>query len=54
MTDSTAEPMSRSTAAWEEYNEVAVPITIALKTVTPSGMFDGSSGVTRWDSENER
>lgn len=44
MTDSTAEPTYPSIAGWEEYNEVAVPITIVLKTVTPTGMFDGSLG----------
>lgn len=34
MTDSTAEPTFPSIAGWEEYNEVAVPMTIASKTVT--------------------
>jgi hypothetical protein len=44
MTDSTAEPTCPSIAGWEEYNEVAVPMTIASTTVTPTGMFDGRSG----------
>lgn len=44
MKDSTAEPMSRSTAAWEGSNEGGVTMTIAPKTVTPTGMFDGFSG----------
>lgn len=44
MTDSTAEPTCPSIAGWEEYNKVAVPMTIASKMVTPTGMFDASSG----------
>jgi hypothetical protein len=43
MTDSTAEPTCPSIAGWEESNEVAGPLTIASTTVTPAGMFDGSS-----------
>lgn len=44
MTDSTAEPTCPSIAGWEESNEGAVPLMIASTTVTPTGMFDGSSG----------
>jgi hypothetical protein len=44
MTDSTAEPTCPSIADWEESNEGAVTITIGSNTVTPTGMFDGSSG----------
>ena len=44
MTDSTVEPTCPSIAGWEEYNEGAVTITIAPKTVTPTSMFDGRSG----------
>lgn len=44
MTDSTAEPTFSSIAGWEEYNEVAVPMTIASTPVTPTGMFDDRSG----------
>ena len=43
MKDSTAEPTSRSTAAWEEYNEITVPPMVALQTAPPTGMFDRSS-----------
>ncbi len=42
--DSMAEPTFPSIAGWEDYNEVAVSMTIASNTVTPTGMFDGFSG----------
>ena len=44
MTDNMAEPTCPSIVGWEESNEGAVPITIALTTVTPISMFNGSSG----------
>jgi hypothetical protein len=46
MTDSMAESMSPSIVGWEgcEYNDVVIAMTIASKTVTSSGMFDGRSG----------
>ena len=44
MTGDMANPTSQSTAVWEGCNEGVVPMTIASKTVMPTGMFDGFSG----------
>jgi hypothetical protein len=53
MTDSMAESMSPSIVGWEgcEYSEVVIAMTIASKTVTSSGMFDGHSGPAAWGSK---
>src|SRR5262245_14789390 len=48
MTDSMAESMSPSIVGWEgcEYNEVVIGMTIAPKTVTSSGMFEGRAVIS--------
>lgn len=45
MTDSMAEPIFPSIAGWEEYNEVAVPMTIASKIVRQVAIIDENTSV---------
>lgn len=45
MTDSTVEPMSRSTAAWEGSDEVGVTMTIATKIVRRVATIDENKSV---------